>query len=131
MRPCCPSLNITQEKAAKAEEEVDLLEEQSQHYKDELDKALRQIENLNANSQSVGHVHLTIFFLNRLLLQGASRTRSRVQSDRGSDKVKARNSAHSELSPSLADSDPPGGKTAPAKEPGTHTHFHSSLTNTD
>lgn len=52
----CPALNLTQEKAANAEEEVALLEEQSQHYKDELDKALRQIEKLNANSQFVGDV---------------------------------------------------------------------------
>ncbi|KAH9972870.1 hypothetical protein BGW80DRAFT_1252571 [Lactifluus volemus] len=41
------------EKTAKAEEEAALLFEQSQHYKDELDKALRQIEKLRANSQSV------------------------------------------------------------------------------
>ncbi|KAF8501636.1 hypothetical protein F5888DRAFT_1252223 [Russula emetica] len=96
------------ERTTKAEEEVALLEEQSQHYKDELDKALRQIEKLNANPQSIG-----------------SRSRSRVQSDRGSDKVEARNSAHSELSPSLADSEPSGGKkAAPAKEPGTQSHAH-------
>jgi hypothetical protein len=44
-----------------------------------------------------------------------------VQSDRGSDKVEARNSAHSELSPSLADSD----KAAPTKEPGTHARIFS------
>jgi uncharacterized protein (DUF3084 family) len=62
MRLCCPALNLTQEKAARAEEEVALLEEQSQHYKDELDKALRQIEKLNANSQSVEHIPSTIFF---------------------------------------------------------------------
>ena len=61
---CCPALNLTQEKTAKAEEEVALLEEQSQHYKDELDKALRQIEKLNANSQSVGRSKFpsTVFF---------------------------------------------------------------------
>ena len=58
---CHPALNFTQEKTAKAEEEVALLEEQSQHFKDELDKALRQIERLNANSQSVGHTPSTIF----------------------------------------------------------------------
>jgi hypothetical protein len=53
-----------------------------------------------------------------------------VQSDRGSDKVEARNSAHSELSPPVADSDPSGGKAASAKEPGTHTRifsFHSQI----
>ena len=61
---CCPALNLTQEKTAKAEEEVTLLEEQSQHYKDELDKALRQIEKLNAKSQSVGRSKFlpTLFF---------------------------------------------------------------------
>jgi hypothetical protein len=48
-----------------------------------------------------------------------------VQSDRGLDKVEARNPAHSELSPSLADSDPSGGKAAPAKELGTHTRMFS------
>ena len=53
MRLCCSALNLTQEKTARAEEEGALLEEQSQHYKDERDKALRQIEKLNANSQSV------------------------------------------------------------------------------
>lgn len=62
MRSCCPALNPTQEKTAKAEEEVALLEEQSQHYKDERDKALRQIEKLNANSQSVGHILLPQYF---------------------------------------------------------------------
>lgn len=62
MRLRCPALNLTQEKTARAEEEVALLEEQSQHYKDELDKALRQIEKLNANSQSVMHIPFTIFF---------------------------------------------------------------------
>ncbi|KAI0264414.1 hypothetical protein BC834DRAFT_844065 [Gloeopeniophorella convolvens] len=41
-----------QEKTAKAEEEASLLEEQAQHYKSELDKALKQIERLKANSQS-------------------------------------------------------------------------------
>jgi len=62
-----------------------------------------------------------------MLLQVGARSRSRVQSDRGSDKVEARNSAHSELSPSLADSDPSGGKAAaaPAKERGTHTRIFS------
>ena len=64
MRLCSPALNLTQEKAARAEEEVALLEEQSQHYKDELDKALRQIEKLKATSQSVEHIPSTIFFLN-------------------------------------------------------------------
>ena len=59
---CCPALNLTQEKTARAEEEVALLEEQSQHYKDERDKALRQNEKLNANPQSVGHIPSTIFF---------------------------------------------------------------------
>ena len=49
-----------------------------------------------------------------------------MQSDRGLDKVEVRNSAHLELSPSLADSDPSGGKAAPAKEPGnSHTHIFS------
>jgi len=62
MRLYCLALNLTQEKTARAEEEVALLEEQSQHYKDELDKALRQIEKLNANSQSVGHIHSTFIF---------------------------------------------------------------------
>ena len=46
----------------RVEEEGALLEEQCQHYKDELDKALRQIERLNANSQSVGHIPSTVFF---------------------------------------------------------------------
>ncbi len=50
-----------QEKVAKADEEISLLEEQSQHYKDELDKARRQIEKLSTNSQSVGHVLSTLF----------------------------------------------------------------------
>jgi hypothetical protein len=63
MHLCCSALNPTQEKAARAEEEGALLEEQSRHYKDERDKALRQIEKLNANSQSVGHVPSTVFFL--------------------------------------------------------------------
>lgn len=62
MRLCCPALNLAQDKAAKAEEEVSLLEEQSQHYKEQLDKALRQIEKLNANSQAVRDV-LSLFFL--------------------------------------------------------------------
>jgi hypothetical protein len=52
---CSPVLSFVQEKTAKAEEEAALLEEQSQHYKDELDKALRQIEKLRANSQPVGN----------------------------------------------------------------------------
>jgi hypothetical protein len=52
---CSPVLSFAQEKTAKAEEEAALLEEQSQHYKDELDKALRQIEKLRANSQPVGN----------------------------------------------------------------------------
>jgi uncharacterized protein (DUF3084 family) len=64
MRLCCPALNLTQERTTKAEEEVALLEEQSQHYKDELDKALRQIEKLNANPQSVGHIPSNNVFLN-------------------------------------------------------------------
>lgn len=50
-----------QDKAAKAEEEVSLLEEQSQHYKEQLDKALRQIEKLNANSQPVGYISSAFF----------------------------------------------------------------------
>lgn len=58
---CCPALNLTQDKAAKAEEEVSLLEEQSQHYKEQLDKALRQIEKLNANSQPVGYISSAFF----------------------------------------------------------------------
>jgi hypothetical protein len=40
-----------QDKAAKAEEEAALLEEQSRHYKEQLDNALRQIE-----KQSVWHI---------------------------------------------------------------------------
>ncbi len=61
MGSCCPALNLMQEKVAKADEEISLLEEQSQHYKDELDKARRQIEKLSTNSQSVGHVLSTLF----------------------------------------------------------------------
>lgn len=56
MRLCFPPLNPTQNKTAKAEEEATLLEEQCQHYKGQLDKALRRIEKLGANSQSVGHI---------------------------------------------------------------------------
>ena len=59
---CCPTLNFTQDKTAKAEEEVSLLEEQSQDYKDRLDKAHREIEKLKANSQPVGYI-FTVFFL--------------------------------------------------------------------
>jgi hypothetical protein len=62
MRLCSPALSPTQDKTAKAEEEAVLLEEQSQHYKDQLDKALRQIEKLSANSQSVGHISSPSFF---------------------------------------------------------------------
>jgi uncharacterized protein (DUF3084 family) len=59
MRSCSPALNFTQDKTAKAEEEVTLLEEQSQDYKDQLDKALRQIEKLSAKSQSVWYISST------------------------------------------------------------------------
>ena len=62
MHLCCSALNLTQEKTTRAEEEGALLEEQSRHYKDERDKALRQIEKLNANSQSVRHIPPTVFF---------------------------------------------------------------------
>ena len=62
MRLCYPTLNFTQDKTAKAEEEVSLLEEQSQHYKDQLDKALRQIEKLNANSQPVWSILIEFFW---------------------------------------------------------------------
>jgi hypothetical protein len=55
--------SLAQDKAAKAEEEATLLEEQSQHYKEQLDKALRQIEKLSANSQSVGHIPYLVLFL--------------------------------------------------------------------
>lgn len=69
---CCLALNFTQEKTATAEEEVALLEEQSQHYKDELDKALRQIEKLNANSQSVGHMSFQRYFCKLIASSGWS-----------------------------------------------------------
>ena len=48
--------NLTQDKSAKAEEEASLLEQQSQHYKDELDKALRQIKQLKADVQPVWRI---------------------------------------------------------------------------
>ena len=51
---CCPALKPTQDKTTKAEEEVDLLEEQSRDYKDRLDKALKQIENLSAKKLGAG-----------------------------------------------------------------------------
>ena len=60
--PCSPELSFAQEKTAKAEEEAVLLEEQSRHYKDELEKALRQIEKLKANSQTVGHFSSLSFY---------------------------------------------------------------------
>jgi uncharacterized coiled-coil DUF342 family protein len=62
MRLCCLALIFVQEKTAKVEEEVALLEEQSQDYKDQLDKALRQIEKLRADTQSVGYTSSAFFF---------------------------------------------------------------------
>ena len=59
---CCPTLNFTQDKTAKAEEEVSLLEEQSQDYKDRLDKALREIQKLKTNSQPVGYILIGFFW---------------------------------------------------------------------
>ncbi|KAI0250191.1 hypothetical protein BJV78DRAFT_1283333 [Lactifluus subvellereus] len=73
------------EKTAKAEEEAALLEEQSRHYKDELDKALKQIEKLRANSQA-----------------DVSTSRSRVQSGPGPDEAEIINPPQSESSPSPA-----------------------------
>jgi chromosome segregation ATPase len=62
MDPCLhlysPALTPTQDKTAKAEEEAALLEEQSRHHKEQLDNALRQIEKLKADSQSVDHIFL-------------------------------------------------------------------------
>ena len=49
-------LNCTQEKSAQVEEESNLLEQQSRHYKDELEKALRQIKQLKAGTQPVWHI---------------------------------------------------------------------------
>jgi chromosome segregation ATPase len=48
-----PHAHLTQDKSAKAEEEASLLEQQSRHYKDELDKALRQIKQLKTGVQPV------------------------------------------------------------------------------
>ena len=49
-------LSFTQDKSAQAEEETTLLEQQSQHYKDELEKALRQIKQLKASRQFVRRI---------------------------------------------------------------------------
>ena len=54
LRLYSPPLTLTQDKAEKAEEEAALLEEQSRDYKEQLDNALRQIEKLHTNPQSVG-----------------------------------------------------------------------------
>jgi hypothetical protein len=64
-----------QDKAAKAEEEAALLEEQSRDYKEKLDSALRQIEKLSANSRSVWHISSPSF---SNLDDSYSVTRSRV-----------------------------------------------------
>ena len=50
---CFLMLSFTQDKSAQADEESTLLEQQSQHYKDELEKALRQIKQLKAGKQTV------------------------------------------------------------------------------
>jgi len=129
-RLCLPVLSSTQEKTGKAEEEAALLEEQSQHYKDELDKALKQI----ANSQSVGHILLPSFLLLSLSLpqNGSRRSRSRAQPDRGPDEVEIEDPVHSELSPVPAEHSEPtkvgasNPKPASAKEPGKHTPSHLS-----
>jgi hypothetical protein len=47
----------------KAEEEVTLLEEQSQHYKDERDKAHREIGKLTASSQVVRYIYSTLLLM--------------------------------------------------------------------
>jgi predicted nucleic acid-binding Zn-ribbon protein len=67
---CSPAISFAQEKTAKAEEEAALLEEQSQHYKDELDKAHKQIEKLKTNSQPVGHTSLHRAFITLITLAG-------------------------------------------------------------
>jgi chromosome segregation ATPase len=53
IRICFLMLSFTQDKSAQADEESTLLEQQSQHYKDELEKALRQIKQLKAGKQTV------------------------------------------------------------------------------
>ena len=53
IRICFLVLSFTQEKSAQADEESTLLEQQSQHYKDELEKALRQIKQLKMGKQTV------------------------------------------------------------------------------
>ncbi len=52
-------LSFTQDKAEVAEEEASLLEQQSQHYKDQLETAMRQIKQLKAGTQLVWRVFST------------------------------------------------------------------------
>ncbi|KAI0303748.1 hypothetical protein B0F90DRAFT_1320307 [Multifurca ochricompacta] len=95
------------EKAVKAEEEASLLEEQSRCYKDELDKALSQIEKLRATLQLNG-----------------STSRSRALSGHTSDEVEIIKRRQSEVShPPAVESSHPNQKVAsnnsliPVKEP--------------
>jgi hypothetical protein len=133
MRLCCLALNLTQEKTAKAEEEVTLLEEQSQHYKDERDKALRQMEKLNANSQSVGHIPSAIFFSTDCfvrVMRGRVHGCSLIvdQTKLRSETLRIRSYRPPSRMATL-----PAGRSRPHRRKRqvlTHAHFLSSLSNT-